>query len=77
MHGIIHFWVMLKEKFDERIPFIFHLKKDKIFSLSKSNSLPNYIILENRFIENLNEIRLYFEIVESQNNFSLMKKIEN
>ena len=71
------FWIMLKEKFDERIPFIFHLKKDKIFSLINSNSLPNYIILENRFIENLNEIRLYFEIVESQNNFSLMKKIKN
>ena len=69
------FWIMLKEKFDKRIPYIFHLKKDKIFDLAKSNSLPNYIILENRFLDNLSGIRPYFEIVESQNNFSLMKKI--
>lgn len=69
------FWIMLKEKYDDRIPYIYHLKKEKLFSLSISQSLPEYIIFENRLFENLSKIKKNYEIVESQHNFSLMKKI--
>ena len=69
------FWIMLKEKYGEHIPYIYHLKIEKLASLTKPNALPEYIIFENRFLENLSTIKKNYEIVEFQHSFSLMKKI--
>ncbi len=68
-------WIMLKEKYGERLPHIYHIKQEKLIDFNKSNSLPDYIIFENRFLGNLSTIKKNYEIVESQNDFSLMKKI--
>ncbi len=70
-------WVMLKEKYGERLPYIYHIKEEKIINFIKSNSLPEYIIFENQFLGNLSTIKKNYEIVESQNYFSLMKKNQN
>ena len=57
------------------ITCIFDLKKEKLFILTKFNSLPEYIIFKNRFLENLSKIKKNYEILESRHNFSLLKKI--
>ncbi|OUX33760.1 MAG: hypothetical protein CBE24_01905 [bacterium TMED264] len=68
------FWVMLKEKFSKKIPFIFNLRKDDLHNLIQSNSLPIYIILENRLFINLEKIEKCYDIISTEQNFSLLKK---
>ena len=70
------FWVMLKEKFDKKTPFIFHLKKENVPSLISSNSFPMYIILENRLSINLEKMGKYYDFIRSEEHFSLLKKIK-
>ena len=69
------FLVMLKKKFNNKPPYVFHLKKTDIEEIEDINSFPMYIIFENQFSDNFVETGLHYEIKETSKDFSLIKKL--
>ena len=69
------FWVMLTNKFGNNPPYFFHLVKEHIDTIGKENTYPKYIILENRFLNNIKKIKKDYTTIISDENFSLMKII--
>ena len=69
------FLVMLKKKFNNETPYIFHLKKNEIYKIENNNLFPKYIIFENRFSKNLEGTSAYYQIKEVSKDFSLLKRI--
>ena len=66
---------MLKKKFNNETPYIFHLKKNEIYKIENNNLFPKYIIFENRFSKNLEGTSAYYQIKEVSKDFSLLKRI--
>ena len=69
------FLVMLKKKFNNKLPYVFHLNKTDMEKIEDINSFPMYIIFENQFSNNFVEIGMYYEIKETSKDFSLIKKL--
>ena len=69
------FLVMLKKKFNDKTPYIFHLKKNNIYKIKDESLFPKYIIFENRFSDNLEGTSAYYQIKEVTKDFSLFKRI--
>ena len=69
------FLVMLKKKFNNKPPYIFHLKKDDIENIGNDNFYPSYIIFENQFKNNLELPNMYYHVKDSSKDFTLLKKI--
>ena len=69
------FLVMLKKKFNNKPPYVFHLKKEDIQKISNVNPSPVYIIFENRFKDNLAQAKMYYQVKNSSKDFTLLKKI--
>ena len=69
------FLVMLKKKFNNKLPYVFHLKKTDIEKIEDISSFPMYIIFENQFSNNFVEAGMYYETKETSKDFSLIKKL--
>ena len=69
------FLVMLKKKFNNKPPYIFHLKRTDINKIENENLFPKYIICENQFSNNLERTNSYYQIEAISKDFSLFKKI--
>ena len=72
--GIILFLVLLKKKFNNKPPYVFHLKKEDIQKIGNVNSYPTYIIFENRFKDNLAQAEMYYQVKDFSKDFTLLKK---
>ena len=68
------FLVLLKKKFNNKPPYVFHLKKEDIQKIGNVNSYPIYIIFENRFKDNLAQAEMYYQVKDSSKDFTLLKK---
>ena len=68
------FLVLLKKKFNNKPPYVFHLKKEDIQKIGNLNSYPIYIIFENRFKDNLAQAEMYYQVKDSSKDFTLLKK---
>ncbi len=68
------FWVMLNEKFRDRLPYIYHFKKEHVDSKLYNYEKPNYIIFENIYLEDFAEVKNSYEKVLITEDFSLLKK---
>ena len=69
------FLVMLKKKFNNKPPYIFQLKKEDIEKIGSVNFFPTYIIFENQFKNNLELAYISYQVKESSEDFTLLKKI--
>ena len=69
------FLVMLKKKFNNEPPYIFHLKKEDVDEIGNVNSSPMYIIFENQFKNNLTLLFMYYEVETFSKDFTLIKKV--
>jgi len=67
------FWVMLKNKFGNEHPYFFHLLKDHVEAIEKNRIYPKYIIYENRYLDNLKNIKKNYDVVIIDRNYSLIK----
>ena len=65
---------MLKKKFNNKPPYVFHLKKEDIEKIGNVNFYPMYIIFENRFKNNLAQANIYYRVKDSSKDFTLLKK---
>ena len=68
---------MIKQKLDKSPLHIFHLLKKDFEILKNIYQYPDYLIYENRFINNLGKIGKLYRIKKSTKNFSIMKIISN
>ena len=68
---------MLKKKFNNKPPYIFHLKRTDINKIENENLFPKYIICENQFSNNLERTNSYYQIEAISKDFSLFKKINS
>ena len=69
--------IMIKQKLDKSPLHIFHLLKEDFEILENIGQYPDYLIYENRFINNLGKIGKLYRIKKSTKNFSIMKIISN
>ena len=69
------FLIMLKKKFNNKPPYVFHLKKEDIEKIGDVKFYPMYIIFENQFKNNLVQANMYYQVKDSSKDFTLLKKI--
>ena len=69
------FLVLLKQKFNNNTPYVFHLSKEDIQKIGNVKSSPVYIIFENRYKNNLAQAKMYYQVKDSSKDFTLLKKI--
>ena len=68
------FLIMLKKKFNNKPPYVFHLKKEDIEKIGNVNFYPMYIIFENQFKNNFAQANMYYQVKDSSKDFTLLKK---
>ncbi len=69
------FLVMLKKKYNNKHPYVFHLEKEDIGKIGNVSSPPMYIIFENKLKSNLAPASMYYQIKGSSKDFTLIKNI--
>ncbi len=69
------FLMMLKKKFNNKPPYVFHLNKEDIQKIGNVKSSPVYIIFENQFKNNLAQTKMYYQVKDFSKDFTLLKKV--